>query len=385
MSEQKPIALSSLRTHINELDTELRALFLERMEVSAEVAAYKRSVGMAVLDPVREQAVLDRLCEGLDAPHAEAVSSLWKQIFELSRACQHRLLNTDTCPQAAALRAQITAQKPLPAKAKVACQGRRGAYAHHAVDALFAEPDTHFFPDWAEVTEAVLDGRCDYGVLPIENSTRGSVSAVYDLLRSRQVHIVRSCRLPIRHALLGLPGAELSDIREVRSHEQAIGQCAGWLDLHPAITRTEAPNTAMAAEAVALAGRRDLAAIASPDCAELYGLRVLVDDITDCGFNYTRFVCIARDAQITPDANKLSLIVTLPHRAGSLSALLGRFTARGLNLTKLESSPIPGRDFEFMFCIDLDAPDPAALPGLLDDLCAQVESMTVLGLYHEEK
>ena len=385
MEEKKPIDLSILRTRINALDDQLRALFLERMEISAEVAAYKRSVGMPVLDPVREQALLARLSEGLDEAHAEAVTSLWKQILELSRALQHQLLAHDTCPQAAALRDSITAQAALPAQAKVACQGRRGAYAHHAVDAIFAEPQTTFFPDWADVTDAVLDGRCDYGVLPIENSTRGSVSAVYDLLRSRKVHIVRGCRLAIRHALLGLPGTKLEDVREVRSHEQALGQCASWLDGHPSMARVAAPNTAMAAEAVAEAGRHDLAAIASPDCAALYGLEVLVDDVTDCGFNYTRFVCIAREPQVTPDADKLSLIVTLPHRSGTLAALLSRFASRGMNLTQLESSPIPGRDFEFKFCIDLEAPDPAALPGLLDDLADQVESLTVLGLYHEGK
>ncbi len=385
MEEKKPIDLSILRTRINALDDQLRALFLERMEVSAQVADYKRSVGMPVLDPVREQALLARLSEGLDDAHAEAVVSLWRQILELSRALQHRLLAHDTCPEAAALRVSIAAPKPLPAQAKVACQGRQGAYAHHAVDALFAEPETSFFPDWADVTDAVLDGRCDYGVLPIENSTRGSVSAVYELLRSRKVHIVRGCRLAIRHALLGLPGTKLEDVREVRSHEQALGQCAAWLDGHPSMTRVAAPNTAMAAEAVAEAGRHDLAAIASPDCAALYGLEVLVNDVTDCGFNYTRFVCIAREPQVTPDADKLSLIVTLPHRSGTLAALLGHFSARGLNLTKLESAPIPGRDFEFMFCIDLEAPEPTALPGLLDDLVGQVESMAVLGLYHEEK
>ena len=385
MEEKKPIDLSILRTRINALDDQLRALFLERMEVSAEVAAYKRSVGMPVLDPVREQALLARLSDGLDDAHAEAVVSLWKQILELSRALQHRLLARETCPQAAALREGLAAMAPLPARAKVACQGRQGAYAHHAVDALFAEAETSFFPDWASVTDAVLDGRCDYGVLPIENSTRGSVSAVYELLRSRKVHIVRGCRLAIRHALLGLPGTKLAEVREVRSHEQALGQCAGWLDQHPAIARVAAPNTAMAAEAVALTGRRDLAAIASPDCAALYGLEVLVDDVTDCGFNYTRFVCIAREPQVTPDANKLSLIVTLPHRPGTLAALLSHFGAHGMNMTKLESAPIPDRDFEFLFCIDIEAPDPSALPGLLDDLADQVESMTVLGLYHEGK
>ena len=381
----KPIDLSVLRTRINAIDGELRALFLERMDIAADVAEYKRSVGMAVLDPAREQAILDHLCIGLDAAYAEAVASLWKQIFELSRGYQHRLLERDTCPQASALRQHIAAQSELPSHASVACQGRQGAYAHRAAEAIFTSPDVTFFPDWSAVTDAVLDGRCDYGVLPIENSTRGSVSAVYELLRSRKVHIVRGCRLAIRHALLGLPGAKLSDIREVRSHEQALGQCAGWLDTHPTMTRVTAPHTAMAAEAVAQAGRRDLAAIASPDCAELYGLEVLVNDVTDCGFNYTRFVCIAREPSVTPDADKLSLIVTLPHRSGSLAALLGRFAARGLNLTKLESSPIADRDFEFMFCIDLDAPNIEILPGLLDDLDDQVESMTVLGLYHEQK
>lgn len=155
----------------------MRRLFLERMEVSAEVAAYKRSVGMAVLDPVREQALLARLSEGLDEAHAEAVVSLWKQILELSRGLQHRLFAHDTCPQAADLRAWLNAKHPLPTCAKVACQGREGAYAHHAVEAMFAQPETIFFPDWASATDAVLDGRCSYGVLPIENSTCGSVSA----------------------------------------------------------------------------------------------------------------------------------------------------------------------------------------------------------------
>lgn len=385
MRQSHPIDLPVLRERINTLDTELRALFLERMDVSAAVADYKRSVGMAVLDPAREQAVLDRLCDGLDAPRAEAVTRLWQQIFELSRACQHRLLENDNCPQAASLRTVLANVRLLPETASVACQGRPGAYADHACSTMFAHPETSFFPDWASVTEAVLSGQCTYGVLPIENSTCGSVSAVYELLRSRHIHIVRSCRLAIRHALLAPHGTTLDQIREVRSHEQALGQCAGWLDAHPAITRVQAPNTAVAAETVARLGRPDCAAIASPDCAELYGLDVLVNDVTDCGFNYTRFVCIARDLTATPDANRLSLIVTLPHRAGSLAALLGRFAARGLNLTKLESSPIPGRDFEFMFCIDLDAPEPAALPGLLDDLSAQVESMTVLGVYHEAR
>ena len=385
MEEKKPIDLSLLRDRINALDDELLRLFLERMAVSVEVAAYKRSVGMPVLDPVREQALLDRLCAGLDAARAEAVVRLWKQIFALSRAVQHRLLAHDICPQATALRDGIAAKKPLPARARVACQGRRGAYAHHAVNTLFAEPQITFFPDWGAVTDAVLDGRCDYGVLPIENSTRGSVSAVYALLRSRRVHIVRGCRLAIRHALLALPGTRLAEVREVRSHEQALGQCAGWLDGHPTMTRVAVPNTAMAAEAVARSGRHDLAAIASPDCAALYGLSVLVEDVTDYGFNYTRFICIAREPQITPDADKLSLIVTLPHRPGTLAELLGHLAARGLNLTKLESAPIPDRDFEFMFCIDLEAPEPEALPGLLDDLFVQVESMTVLGLYHESK
>lgn len=263
-SNEKPIDLPILRERINTLDSELRALFLERMEVSAAVADYKRSVGMAVLDPAREQAVLDRLCAGLDDARAEAVTRLWQQIFELSRACQHRLLANDTCPQAADLRVRLANPVPLPERAAVACQGRPGAYADHACREMFAHPDTTFFPDWAAVADAVLDGRCSYGVLPIENSTCGSVSAVYALLRSRRIHIVRGCRLAIRHALLAPPGTTLDQIREVRSHEQALGQCAGWLDRHPAITRVPAPNTAVAAETVARLARPDLAAIASP-------------------------------------------------------------------------------------------------------------------------
>lgn len=152
-------------------------LFLERMEVSAEVAAYKRSVGMAVLDPVREQALLARLSEGLDEAHAEAVVSLWKQILELSRGLQHRLFAHDTCPQAADLRAWLNAKHPLPTCAKVACPGPRRGVCSPRGGGYVCPTETIFFPDWASATDAVLDGRCSYGVLPIENSTCGSVSA----------------------------------------------------------------------------------------------------------------------------------------------------------------------------------------------------------------
>ena len=231
---------------------------------------------------------------------------------------------------------------------------------------------------------AVRDGFCEFGVLPIENSTAGSVNAVYDLMMRHHFHIVRSVRVKIDHNLLARPGAKLSGIREIYSHEQALSQCAQFLSSLPGVKVIPCENTALAAKLVAESGRDDAAALSTRACERLYGLECLAPSVQDTANNYTRFICIARDLEIYPGADRTSLMMTLRHEPGSLYKVLSRFYALGINLNKLESRPLPERSFEFMFYFDLENPvyDPA-FRQLVSELGDISEEYTYLGSYSE--
>jgi len=230
----------------------------------------------------------------------------------------------------------------------------------------------------------VESGLCRYGVLPLENSTAGSVNAVYDLMNRYRFYIVRSVKLPVTHALLALPGAKLSGIREILSHEQAIRQCGRFLRSLPGVKVTACENTAAAAQTAAEAGRMDLAVISSRDCAAIYGLSALSYTIQDTDSNYTRFICVSKEPEIYPGACKTSLMLTLHNKPGALYHVLAKFHAHGINLNKLESRPVPGQDFEFLFYFDMDTP---ALSDSLKQVLAELEREAAmfhyLGTYQE--
>ncbi|MDR0855339.1 MAG: prephenate dehydratase, partial [Christensenellaceae bacterium] len=197
-------------------------------------------------------------------------------------------------------------------------------------------------------------GLCTYGVLPLENSTAGSVNAVYDLMKKYNFRIVKSLRLPVKHCLLVNKGAKLSDIKEITSHEQALSQCAEYLKKFKDCKITPDENTAVAAQRLVLSGRTDLAVIASEKSGEIYGLSALESGINDNPGNYTRFILIAKDLRLYDKADKISVMMTLPHETGSLNKVLAKFTSVGLNLTKLESRPMPQTAFEFLFYFDFE-------------------------------
>ena len=225
---------------------------------------------------------------------------------------------------------------------------------------------------------------CRFGVLPIENSTAGSVTQVYDLMEQHRFHIVRAVRQRIEHRLLALPGAELAGIREVVSHEQALRQCDAFLAAHPGIRVTPMANTAMAAAYVASSGRRDLAAIASRESGMLYGLETLGESVANTENNYTRFICIARDMTVYEGAGKISLMLSAAHRPGSLCRLLSHIAAAEVNLTKLESRPIPGTDFEFRFFFDIEASlRKESVRTLIRQLRGDADRFVLLGNYEE--
>ena len=237
----------------------------------------------------------------------------------------------------------------------IACQGIRGAYSQIAAERLFPEGSFLYFRNFDAVARAVREDLCDFGLLPIENNTYGSVKQVYQILGRQDISIVRGYRLRIRHQLLAKPGTRLKDLTAVCSHEQAGSEEPG------------------------------IAAISSPECADLYGLEVLKRRIADSDHNYTRFLCIAKEPRVSGDADRISLILSLPHRPGALAGVLDRFAREHINLWKIESAPIPGRDFEFRFYIDIEGSvrDPK-VQGILDSLKADCPEFRFLGNYREE-
>ena len=378
--------LEELRAKIDGIDDTLVQAFLQRMEVVAQVAQEKKAQGLPTLDPAREREKLADIAAKLPPELAQYGYALWSMLFEISRGYQHAVN-----PQPSALRKEIESAMEstpnlFPPSATVACQGVEGAYSQLACEKFFKHPQVMYFGSFDSVFSAIENGFCDYGVLPLENSTAGSVKQIYDLmLRHSSFKIVRSTRLKVDHNLVAKKGTKLEDIKEIFSHPQAISQCTAFLEkLGKDVKVTPCENTAAAAAAVAQSDRTDGAAMSSRSCMKLYGLECLEAGVQDQGSNFTRFICISKKLEIYPGADKTSLMVVLPHRPGSLYQILARFYALGLNLIKLESRPLPDREFEFMFYFDLETSVYSdEFIRMVDDLSAICEEFQYLGSYSE--
>jgi len=377
--------LDELRKQIDQIDRELVELFKARMGIAAQVAEYKKETGMAVFDPSRERALLGKISELSGEEFEEYSRTLYSTILELSRSYQHKQLGTTSSLSSKINDALEGTPKLFPERAVVACQGVEGAYAQIAAEKLFRAPNIMFFSNWEKVFSAIESGLCKYGVLPIENSTAGSVTRIYDLMLSKKFNIVRTVRIKVDHNLLVNEGATLDGITEIVSHEQAIAQCSEFLhSLSPSVKITKMENTAKAAEYVARSGRKDIASLSSRSCAAQYGLKILASAVQNNGNNHTRFICITNNLEIYPGADRTSLMVVLPHKPGSLYRILSRFNSLGINLIKLESRPLPDRDFEFMFYFDLESPVYSPkFAQLLAELERECDEFTYLGSYSE--
>ncbi|MEE0772659.1 MAG: prephenate dehydratase domain-containing protein [Anaerovoracaceae bacterium] len=376
--------LENIRKDIDDIDSELTALFKKRMEKSLEVARFKRENNLPVFSDSREKEILHKVSQQIGEPFDGYARLLFNTIFDASRSCQNNFLARRSDLADRIEKALEETPKIFPNKAVVACQGVQGSHSQAACEKLFEVPSIMYFNSFEGVFNAVEKGLCQYGILPIENSSYGSVGTVYDLMQNYNFHIVRSIRLRISQNLMAKAGTKMSDIREIVSHEQAIGQCGEFLKSLKDVKITVCENTAMAAKMVAESDRNDIAAISSKECVDLYGLEILKTHIQVSDNNYTRFICISKKMEIYPGANRISLILSLPHVPRSLYHTIAKFAALGVNLTKLESRPIPGSDFEFMFYFDLDAsiysPE---LINLLSELENQPESFVFLGCYNE--
>ena len=376
--------LNELRNEINQIDEELLNLFLRRMDVAEQVADYKRANHLPIYQPQREREILKKVADKAGPEMGGYARVLFSMLMELSKSSQHKHSKRELELHRTIAESIENTPRLFPQAPMVACQGVEGANSQIACEKIFKNPFILYFKTFESVFSAIEQGLCQYGILPIENSTAGSVKKVYDLMIRHNFSIVRTFRLKVDHNLLAKPGASLLDIKEIYSHEQALNQCSAFLEKLPGVKIIAVENTAVAAQKVAESDRTDIAAISSRSCAELYGLQNLAPSIQDKDNNRTRFICISKNLEIYPGADKTSIMMVLPHKPGSLYRVLARLYALGINVTKLESRPIPDRDFEFMFYFDLEtsiySEEFIQLMCELDDLC---EEFKYLGSYSE--
>ena len=376
--------LAELRQEIDKIDDSLVSLFGARMDIAAKIAEVKKQTGAPIFVPAREREKLQEVAQKASPEMANYTRVLYSMLFELSRSYQSKHIGTLSPLYHRITQAIENTPKLFPQAPMVACQGVEGAYSQIACEKIFKNPFIFYFKTFEAVFDAIEQGMCPYGILPIENSTAGSVNKVYDLMIQHNFSIVRTFRLKVDHNLLVNPGTRLEDIKEIYSHEQAISQCGDFLQGLPGVNIIPVGNTALASEMVSKSGRKDVAALSSRACAELYGLECLASNVQDKGNNRTRFICISKNLEIYPGADKTSIMMILNHKPGALYKVLARLYTLGINVTKLESRPIPDREFEFMFYFDLEtsiySEEYIQLMCELDELC---EEFKYLGSYSE--
>ena len=377
--------LERYRQEIDRIDGELVRLFLERMAVTGKVGEFKQREGIPVLDAARERQVIAAKTALTDDPARKAdVAALYEGIMAISRRQQRHLVKEGSeDPGYAAYQADLARRREPVAAPRVAYQGEPGCYSEEAAAGYFG-PDVNSvgLPWFNDVFAALERGEADYAVLPVENSSTGSIRQVYDLLAQYRDYIVGEWQVPVEHCLMALPGVGLSDIRKVYSHEQGLMQSEKYLDAHRDWERVPTLDTAASAKLVAETGDRSAAAICSRRAAQLYGLNILAQRVNHNTMNHTRFAVVSPVPELRPDRNKISAVFRLPHQSGSLHEILTIFAVQGLNLLKIESRPIPGRGFEYLFFLDftgdLTAP---GMDGVLHELSQLATEVRILGNY----
>ena len=379
--------LEECRKEIDSIDKELVTLFVRRMNVAKDVAEYKRATGKAVYDSERERQLLEKIEENAGEEFGDYARRLYSSILELSRNYQSKSLAQKSGLSALIEKAVKETPELFPEKAVVACQGVEGAHSSAACQKFFEKPSIMYCQSFESVFQAVESGLCAYGIVPLENSSAGSVTQIYNLMSEHKFSIVRSTKMQIQHNLLAKKGAKLSDIKEIFSHPQAISQSSDFLSsLGKDVKITECANTAIAAKMVSESDRSDIAAISSELCASQYSLEIVVPYVQNTKNNYTRFICFSKNLQIFPGADRTSLLIKTPHRAGALYSVIANFYALGINIIKLESRPIPESDFEFMFYFDIDVSVYSdKLPAIIDLLEYSLgeQNIKYLGSYRE--
>jgi len=377
------INLADSRKRIDEIDRQMAALFEERMKVVKEVANYKIETGKPVLDRKREEEKLAAMAELVEGEFNQTgIQELYSQMMSISRKYQYTLL-TSVSENKIGMEREFVEKLPVKEGSRVAFYGVKGSYTEQAMEEFFGLPMKEIpSKTFKAVMQAVGDGEAEFGVLPIENSSTGSISDIYDLLLEYDNYIVGEHVVKIDHVLIGVPGTQLSDITEVYSHGQPFLQCRAYLESHPEWKLCEFGSTSGSARKIKEDNRKNQAAIASRRAAEYYGLEILAENISMEEENSTRFIVIAAKPLYVKNAGKISICFEVPHISGSLYHILSHFLYNRLNMTHIESRPIAGRNWEYRFFLDFEGNlAEAAVQNALTGIQAEANSLMVLGNY----
>ncbi|MCM1568705.1 MAG: prephenate dehydratase [Roseburia sp.] len=372
--------LLELRQQIDEIDNQIVELYEKRMDISRQVAEYKIKTGKKVFDRVREQ---EKLASVKSLTHndfnSHGIEELFEQIMSMSRKLQYQLL---TANKGEGKLPFIRVEELDTRKARVVFQGAEGSYSQAAMQQYFTDSIDSFHVDsFRDAMGAIEEGSADFAVLPIENSTAGIVSEIYDLLVEFENYIVGEQVIKVEHCLMALPGARLSDIETVYSHPQSLMQSARFLSDYD-WKQISMQNNAFAAQKVAQGGDRTIAAIASAQAADVYGLEILKKGVNQFDGNSTRFIIVTNQKIFRKDADKISICFEVSNESGSLYHMLSHFIYNNLNMTKIESRPIEGRSWEYRFFIDFDGNlADSAVKNALRGLREESRNMKVLGNY----
>ncbi len=373
--------LLEIRNEIDQIDSQIVELYEKRMECTTQVAEYKISTGKKVFDKERENAKLEKV-EDLASNdfNKRSVKELFEQIMSMSRKRQYQLLTEHGLSEKIDF---SCVEKMDFTGARVVFQGVEGAYSEAALKEFFGkETDSYHVETWRDAMEAIQNKKADYAVLPIENSSAGSVTENYDLLVEYDNCIVGEQIIKIEHVLLGLPEAELSDITQVYSHPQALMQCSRVLEEHREWEKISLKNTAMSAKKVREDNKKNQAAIASRLTADLYGLKILKENLANNEDNYTRFIIVTGKHVYEKNAKKVSICFEIPHQSGSLYQMISHFIFNGVNMTKIESRPIQGKNWEYRFFIDFEGNlNDGAVQNALNGLKEETNKLKILGNY----
>ena len=375
--------LKDLRNEIDEIDDQLIPLLIKRMNISKQVAEYKVERGIPVLNSEREQQILDDV-EAKCGELGNTIKTVFSATMDASRAIQHKIIGGGKALREAVV-TSMSDKKITAGGMPVACQGVDGAYSGVTAKKLFPDSPVKYYTQFEDVFEAVNKGDTKFGVIPVENSTAGSVHESYDLIMKYRFYVVGAYDLKIEHCLCAKESTRYEDITDIYSHPQALSQCNNFLHNFD-FTGINFSNTAAAAKYVAESDKNNTAVICSELAAKKYGLKILKRNVQNNNNNRTRFIVISKELIIGKDAEKISLIFSLPHKTGSLYRVLGRFSMAGLNLTKLESRPIENSDFSYHFYVDVMGT--VREDSTLDLICAlsdELPEFELLGNYYEYK
>ena len=373
--------LLKLREEIDVIDNEIVSLYEKRMKIAEGVARYKIATGKKVFDREREVSKLNTLSAKATSEFTKVgIVELFEHIMAVSRKRQYQLLTENGLVELPELK---TVNDFVVPNVRIVFQGVEGAYSQQAMTEYFGkECDSFHVETWKDAMEAIQNGKADFAVLPIENSTAGIVSENYDLLVEYDNYIVGEQVIQIKHALLGMPGAELNDITTVYSHPQALMQCSDFLYEHSDWEKISLKNTAVSAKKVMDEKDKTHAAIASTLTAELYGLKVFDDTIANTQNNATRFIIVTNKKICSRNANKVSICFEVAHESGSLYHMLSHFIYNNINMTNIQSRPIKGKTWEYRFFVDFEGRlEDTGVINALRGIKEEATSMKILGTY----